>query len=161
MTEIPQPSETVGQGGDLDSGIVTALHAAGARYTIGLDTRDVDLFLTAFTATARMSVEAEPDGPVASSVRNGHAELAHLPIGLKRFARTHHMLGQHHFWLGADGPQGSVYCTARHLTRGPDRSTDLAMFIRYLDRYALAGDGRWLIASRRVVIDWTELHEVR
>jgi hypothetical protein len=71
------------------------------------------------------------------------------------------MLGQHHFWLGADGPEGSVYCAARHLTRDPAGSADLAMFIRYLDRYAQAADGRWLIASRRVVIDWTERHEVR
>jgi hypothetical protein len=139
MTEAVQHGETVGQGGDLDAEIVSALHAVCARYTIGLDSRD---------------------GPVASSVRHGHRQLAELPTGLRRFSRTHHMLGQHHFWRGADGPEGWVYCTARHLTRGPDASTDLAMFIRYLDRYARAADGRWLIDSRRVVIDWTELHEV-
>jgi hypothetical protein len=160
MTEAVQHGETLGQGGDLDAEIVSALHAVCARYTIGLDSRDVELFLSAFTPAARMSVEAGPGGPVASSVRHGHRQLAELPTGLRRFSRTHHMLGQHHFWRGADGPEGWVYCTARHLTRGPDASTDLAMFIRYLDRYARAADGRWLIDSRRVVIDWTELHEV-
>jgi SnoaL-like domain len=161
MSETIRHGETVGQGGDLDAGIARALQTACARYAIGLDTRDAELFLSAFTPAARMSVEAEPDGPVASSVRQGHRQLAELPTGLRRFTRTHHMLGQHHFWLGANGPEGSVYCTARHLTRGPAGSTDLAMFIRYLDCYAQAADGRWLIASRRVVIDWTELNEVR
>lgn len=161
MTEMIQHGEAVGPGGDLSADIVSALHAACARYTIALDTRNVELFLTAFTPTARLSVEAGPDGPVTSSVRHGHEQLAQLPIGLTRFTRTHHMLGQHHFWLGSEGPEGWVYCAARHLTRGAGGSTDLAMFIRYLDQYAQADDGRWLIASRRVVIDWTELREVR
>jgi SnoaL-like domain len=153
--------EVVGTGGDLDAETIAALRVPCARYTIGLDTRDVELFLSAFTDDARMTVEPEPGSPVEPRVRHGHAEIAALPTGLNRFARTHHMLGQHHFWMGTDGPEGLVYCAARHLSHGEDGSrTDLAMFIRYLDQYAQAADRGWLIASRRVIIDWTESHEV-
>jgi hypothetical protein len=150
-----------GPGRELDADSVTALHVPCARYAMGLDNRDVELFLSAFTEAAQLAVEADPSGPVQPRVWHGHDEIATLPPGLNRFAHTHHMLGQHLFWMGADGPQGSIYCAARHLSRSEGgRSTDLAMFIRYLDSYAKATDGGWLIASRRVVIDWTELHEV-
>lgn len=154
-------ADIVGLRGDVDAHTVSLLSAACARYAIGLDERDEKLFLSAFTMTARCAVEADAADSFPSTVRVGHAEIAPLPSRLERYSKTHHMLGQHHFWMGADGPEGAVYCTARHLTRDPSGDTDLVMFIRYLDRYALSTDGHWLIDSRRVVIDWTEEHRVR
>jgi ketosteroid isomerase-like protein len=140
----------------LDPDTVNALRSTAARYASGLDNRDTALFLSAFAPDATFAVEAEPGAPVSPSVRHGHAELAALPQGLRRYARTHHMLGQHDYALTSSGVTGCVYCTARHLSRGGAQDAGIAMFIRYLDEYVPAGDGQWLIRARRVVIDWTQ-----
>jgi hypothetical protein len=140
-----------------DPVVQEALRSAAVRYTLGLDTRDVALFLSAFTEDATLAVRAEPGGAVRPSVRRGHQDLAALPEGLRRFAKTHHMLGQHHYSADGSGVRGEVYCTARHLRIADDGRSDVVMVIRYLDEYAPAdGGATWLIRSRDVVVEWTE-----
>jgi hypothetical protein len=140
-----------------DPAVQEALRSAAVRYTLGLDTRDVALFLSAFTPDATLAVRAEPGAQVRPSVRKGHQDLAVLPEGLRRFAKTHHMLGQHHYSTDGSRVRGEVYCTARHLRIADGGRTDVVMIIRYLDEYAPADDGvTWLIRSREVVVEWTE-----
>jgi SnoaL-like domain len=51
---------------------------------------------------------------------------------------------------------GEVYCIAHHLRGDAAETTDLAVYIRYLDRYRQDPGGRWLIESRQGVFLWTE-----
>lgn len=134
-----------------------ALRSAGARYALGADQRDVDLFLSAFAPDGVLETYGAGE---QSTRRQGHAELSEVPGILSRFTSTHHLVGQQEFEVSDDGSAatGWVYCTARHLTRGADGTggTDLAMFIRYRDEYVPAGDGRWVLKHRKVNVDWTE-----
>jgi SnoaL-like domain len=134
-----------------------ALRSVAARYALGADLGDVDLFLSAFAPDAVLQT---CQGGELSRGFHGHEELSKVPGIVGRYASTHHMLGQQEFEVSDDGTAatGWVYCTARHLTRGDDGrgGTDLAMFIRYRDSYVPAAGGRWVLKHRTVNIDWTE-----
>jgi hypothetical protein len=137
--------------------LLDALRSAGARYALGADLRDVPLFLSAFAPEAVLEVYYDGDSAAPSRVMRGHEELSQVPARLGRYQRTHHMLGQQEFSVSASTATGWVYCTARHLEVDDDgRRRDLAMFIRYRDQYLPADDGRWLLANRKVLVDWTE-----
>lgn len=134
-----------------------ALRSVGARYALGADTRDADLFVSAFAPDGVL--ETYRGGQPGRTFR-GHDELGKVPGRLGHYTRTHHMLGQQEFEVrdDASAATGYVYCTARHLTRGADGTggTDLVMVVLYNDEYVPAGDGRWVLQHRKVNIEWTE-----
>ena len=75
--------------------------------------------------------------------------------GSARF--LHHSLGQSLFEVDGDRATGETYFSF-HMATGPDL---LFQGIgRYVDVFARV-DGRWLIAQRTVVTEWTGQHQVR
>ena len=135
-----------------------AIQDLAYRYAAGVDRRDRSLFLSAFHPDATLTVvRADPGGVERVFVRTGHDELGAIPELITRYAKTFHFVGNHHCVLhGEDEASGEVYCTAHHLDSDLGGGTDHIMLIRYQDTYRRGSDGQWLIASRRLVVDWTE-----
>ena len=132
------------------------LRDLAARYAAGADRRDGALFASAFVPDGRLRVFDPADAAEPRSERVGRAALAEVPALLDRYDHTFHLLGQARYDLdhAGDAATGEVYCLAHHRRGGPPAST-LVMHIRYRDRYRRA-DGRWGIADRQVLVDWTE-----
>lgn len=59
--------------------------------------------------------------------------------------------------LDGDSASGETYCLVQHLHDRDGVRTLLVTAIRYLDRF-IRVDGRWLIADRKLIIDWTDQH---
>jgi hypothetical protein len=132
------------------------------RYAAGVDRRDQNLFLSAFHPDATLTViRTDPEGVEQVFVRTGHDELGAIPEVITRYAKTFHFVGNHHVVLNGDEASGEVYCTAHHLDSDGGGATDYIMLIRYQDTYRRGPDGEWLIASRRLVVDWTETHRAQ
>ncbi len=117
------------------------------------------MFLSAFRAeaTLRVSRSGTEAGELVSSF-TGHDELGRIPALITRYARTFHLVGNHLYDIQGDEATGEVYCSAHHLTSGPNGDTDYVMLIRYQDRYRRDPEGQWLISDRGVVVDWNEIH---
>lgn len=136
-----------------------AIRDLAYRYAAGVDRRDRNVFLSAFHPEATLTVvRNDPDGVEQVFVRTGHDELGTIPELIARYAKTFHFVGNHHCVLNGEEATGEVYCTAHHLNSDLGGGTDHIMLIRYQDTYRRDRDGQWLIASRRLVVDWTEDH---
>ena len=139
-----------------------AVQELSYRYAAGVDRRDESLFLSAFHPDATLTIRrARPDGKEKIIVRTGHDELRTIPQLIARYTKTFHFVGNHRCDFAGDVATGEVYCTAHHLDVGPEGDTDHVMFIRYQDVYRRDAEGHWLIASRGLVVDWTETHAVQ
>ena len=139
-----------------------AIRDLAYRYAAGVDRRDQSLFLSAFHPDATLTiVRNDLDGVERVVVRTGYDELRTIPELITRYDKTFHFVGNHHCVLNGDEATGEVYCTAHHLNSEPHGGRDHVMLIRYQDDYRRGSDGQWLIASRRLVVDWTEEHPAR
>jgi ketosteroid isomerase-like protein len=140
---------------DISSAIPhTELEALSRRYAAAVDSRDRAALLAVFTPDATLRVERLGREP---SVMTGHDEIERVIAIVSRWPRTAHLVGQGLFVVESTAAVGEVYCTANHFGGGetvPGRNH--VMHIRYLDRYVLAGDGRWRITERTVAVDATE-----
>ena len=87
--------------------------------------------------------------------------LREIPHLIARYTKTFHFVGNHRIERAGDIATGEVYCTAHHLAVEPEGVRDHVMFIRYQDVYRRDSAGQWLIASRRLVVDWTDTHAVQ
>jgi uncharacterized protein (TIGR02246 family) len=131
-----------------------AIRALCERYAQAVDDGDAAGFVSVFT----------PDGHLVSNFGggethyNGREELAEVPRLAKAVApTTMHFIGNHLAEIRGDAATGITYCSAHHLR---DDRSNLVMMVRYLDRYVRGDDGEWLIADRRVNVDWTETRQV-
>jgi len=132
----------------------TELEALSRRYAAAVDRRDPAALLAVFTPDATLRVERPGREP---SVMTGHDEIEGVIALVSRWQRTAHLIAQGLFVVEGTDAVGEVYCTANHFGDGerqPGRNH--VMHIRYLDRYLLAGDGRWRIAQRTVAVDAIE-----
>jgi ketosteroid isomerase-like protein len=131
-----------------------------ARYALACDQRDAQVYISVFTPDARLLVcnGSEPDDPTTTIA--GHAELAQVTTMLARYDQTLHLVGQSVYEVGGDTATGVVYCVANHIRSTHDGATNHVMYIRYHDDYRLEANRTWLIATRRVLIDWTETRPI-
>ncbi|WP_250005049.1 nuclear transport factor 2 family protein [Actinoplanes sp. M2I2] len=74
---------------------------------------------------------------------------------MTRYAVTTYLNGQSTVAVDGESATGETYCLAHHLYERDGVRTLLIMAIRYLDTFVRTGRG-WLIADRRLVIDWTD-----
>lgn len=133
------------------------LRSLALAYAQGADRRDADRYVSAFHPDAVLNVHTPADHVNPDRVRRGHEELRRIPEMLGRYVATFHMIGQSTYDIGETRATGEVYCMARHLRdNGDGTATDHVMFIRYQDVYTPNADGEWKIATRAVVVDWTE-----
>jgi uncharacterized protein (TIGR02246 family) len=130
-----------------------AIRALCERYAQAVDAGDSVGFASLF----------RPDGHLVSNFGgrdnhyNGREELAHIPGRAKGTApTTMHFIGNHLAEIHGDTATGLTYCVAHHLR---DDRSNLVMMVRYLDQYVRGTDGNWLIADRRVNVDWTETRQ--
>jgi hypothetical protein len=69
---------------------------------------------------------------------------------LPHFTATHHFVADPLIRVYGDTAQADTYCQAHHIAD----DNDMVLSLRYLDRFERRG-GRWLIARRVCVFDWT------
>ena len=127
-------------------------------YARGADRRDAALEASAFAADGEVEVyEGGPDGHEPIQRVRGRDELVRT-FGelIERYEATTYLNGQSSVrFRTADEAEGETYCVALHLLQDGDERFLLTMSIRYLDRF-VKENGRWAIASRRLVFDWTD-----
>lgn len=126
-------------------------------YARHADRRDPQRQAAVFTEDARVTLFAgDPDSrPPIDEVR-GRARLVETFRGLMaRYDVTTYFNGQFTVTVDGDSATGETYCLAHHLHDKAGVRTLLVMAIRYLDTFART-DGGWLIADRRLIIDWTD-----
>ncbi len=143
-----------------ESDVRVALRSLAERYASAVDRRDADTLLGAFHPDATLGVYSASDPDTPLNRRTGHQGIGGIPAALEVYARTFHLLGQSVYDIGEGVATGEVYCVAHHLIPNRHGGTDRVMFIRYEDTYSPAVDGAWKIATRRVVVQWTETRAV-
>jgi hypothetical protein len=133
--------------------IAEALRQATAQYAAAVDQRDTELFLDAFLPEGELHIVREDAAPAHL---HGSGELSRVIASISRYHHTHHQLGQSRFWQAGEQVQGETYCTARHVSGEQDALRQMTMFIRYRDVFRPGEDSRWRIATRHVLVDWTQ-----
>jgi uncharacterized protein (TIGR02246 family) len=128
------------------------------RYAHHADRRQPRQQADVFAPDATVLVyEGDPNltGPVQTV--SGREQLATTFAGLiARYDATTYLNGQSN--IEQTGPAtavGETYCMAFHLLHEEGERVLLTMSIRYLDSFAKT-DGVWLIAERKLIIDWTD-----
>jgi hypothetical protein len=128
------------------------------RYAHHADRRQPRQQADVFAPDATVLVyEGDPNltGPVQTV--SGREQLATTFAGLiARYDATTYLNGQS--TIEQTGPAtavGETYCMAFHLLHEEGERVLLTMSIRYLDSFAKT-DGVWLIAERKLIIDWTD-----
>ena len=101
-----------------------AIQALPLRYASGVDRRDRQVFLSAFSAEATLRAFCSgTEGDEIVSTFTGHQELGRIPALITRYTRTFHLVGNHLYDIQGDEATGEVYCSAHHLTSGPNGDT--------------------------------------
>jgi hypothetical protein len=135
-----------------------AMRSLSSRYAAGVDRRDLELFLSAFHPDASLITYRSTGAEPSAHRMVGHEELGRVIELIGTYRKTFHLVGQGRYAIGEGGATGEVHCVAHHITSDGAGWKDRTMYIRYQDEYRPGGgDGEdWKIASRAVVVDWTE-----
>jgi len=84
-----------------------------------------------------------------------------LPIMKDSFVSSWHATHQQTIHLEGDRATGETYCAGRHLQKGGYADNQvMTLIIRYRDTFTRTADG-WRIASRKEVVDWTEISTIQ
>jgi ketosteroid isomerase-like protein len=120
------------------------------------DRRDARGQMDLFTEDTRFQVFYDLTSEEPSQELHGRESLAPVFADLGQYAVTMHFNGQSTIVLDGDQATGESYCLAHHLTVAQDgQRTLMTASIRYLDQFARQ-DGRWLFASRRLMVNWID-----
>lgn len=123
-----------------------------ARYCRGVDRRDFALVRSCYHDGA-VDHHTGFTGPVEEYIE-------WIRRGLAQFAMTQHLVGQQLIELYGDVARCETYGMASHWS-GPDAGepADVTTGFRYVDRMERR-DGRWAIAERYAIRDWTRVDGV-
>lgn len=133
------------------------IRALAARYAIGADQGNAEMFRGVFLPDARLIVFRAPEMNTPWNAMSGHAEIGRVPsILAERYTRTFHFLGQSVYDIGPSEATGLVYCLAHHFTAVNHGGTNYVMHMQYRDIYRRNDKGEWKIAERRAEIHWTD-----
>ena len=125
------------------------IHDVLKRYVRAVDRADADLMVSCY----------HDDGVDDHGMFRGPArEFAEFVCGerSKRYEATHHFIGSPNIHLEGESAFVDTYCIA-HQISVPDEAGqrfDYTIGLRYVDRFERRA-GRWLIAHRTAVFDWT------
>jgi hypothetical protein len=136
-----------------------AVRALALAYAHHADRREPELLATLFEPDGVLRMVRRDDEGNAV-VSRGRRHIASAVGGLRRFATTYHLVGNHLVDLAGDEATGEVYCVAHHITEQDGLRTDFVMFIRYRDRYRCRED-HWSFAERETYVEWTEERALR
>lgn len=133
-----------------------ALADLAGRYAAAVDARDAAALTELFTPDA---VLVQPPALVrrgrGAEVSGAEAVVAAVLGATAHLHSTHHAVGQQVLDVGEDTATGQTYCLAHHVYAGKDGFRDNSLALRYQDEYRRV-DGRWLLARRRLVVDFAE-----
>ena len=122
-----------------------AIREVVSSYCRGVDRLDLDLVRSAYHPDA-VDHHTGFDGGVDDFVRWLGGNLQHLTGSM-------HMMGNHHVeFVGADRAISETYCNAAHW--GEHERLNFTTGVRYIDLMERR-EGRWAIAERWAVREWT------
>lgn len=132
-------------------------HELAGRYARAVDERDRRALAALFAPEATFTLPPALNGTSEPSTISGAEAVAEAVVGA-----VSHLIATRHevFQVVIDGAAGSTYCTAHHLYSRDERVRDNRVALRYLDRFAPAGDS-WVFESRELVVDFSEDVPVR
>lgn len=125
------------------------IHDVLKRYVRAVDRADAELMVSCY----------HDDGFDDHGMFRGSArDFAEFVCGerSKRYEATHHFIGSPNIRIDGKSAFVDTYCIA-HQISAPDEAGhrfDYMVGLRYVDRFERR-DGRWLIALRTAVFDWT------
>lgn len=122
-----------------------------ARLCRGVDRADEELVASCYTADS-----VDRHGAFEGTGREFARYICHESPVSSDARFLHHSLGQSLFDVDGDRATGETYFNF-HMATGPD--TLFHGIGRYVDVFARV-DGKWLIAERTVVTEWTGQHQV-
>lgn len=127
------------------------------RYAVAVDQRAPAALAALFTTDAEFVRPPELTRGAGEVTTAGADTVAQAILGATaHLIRTHHAVHQVVVDVAGDTAAGVVYCLAHHLYSDRDgQGRDHAVAIRYRDSYRRVS-GRWLIARRELVVDFTE-----
>jgi hypothetical protein len=121
------------------------------------DRRDAEGQKALFTEDTHFVVYMEGEGTEPTQELNGREALTPVFDDLNRYEATTHFNGQSTVGLDGDRATGESYCLAHHLFTEDGERRLMVASLRYLDTFVKT-DGVWLIAERKLYVDWTETH---
>jgi hypothetical protein len=138
---------------------VAALRRLADEYSRGVDTRDGARFASVFSPGGVLAVyEPGNEGGEPSLTYTGTEELTTVVGLVDNWNTTMHLMANHVVEIDGDTAEGLVYGLTFHYKDGADpaaKGEDTLMVMHYRDQYVHA-DGRWWIARRDVLRQWTE-----
>ena len=120
-----------------------------ARYTIALDTRNLEMLRTVFTG------DAEFDFGIYGAGKGLEWFTAFTKAGMDACKATYHLLGQSVVEINGEVAHGQTYLVAQHIGLGDWDGELYTVGGWHIDQFALTELG-WRIAHRRVVVVWTQ-----
>ena len=107
-----------------------------------------------FTRDTHFVVYMNAKDPKPSQELHSRDALAPVFADLNQYDATTHFVGQSTiFALTGDRATGEAYCLAHHVTIDGGKRRLMLASLRYLDTF-VKRDGEWLIAERRLYVDW-------
>jgi hypothetical protein len=113
-----------------------------------------------FTRDTRFVIYMDGPGSEPTQVLDGREFLTPVFEALNQYESTQHFNGQSTIVLDGDRGTGESYCIAHHLFTKEGERTLMVAHLRYEDTFTKA-DGVWLLAERRLYVDWIETRASR
>ncbi|MBI4299677.1 MAG: nuclear transport factor 2 family protein [Chloroflexi bacterium] len=124
-----------------------AIHDVIMRYCHGIDQRDMDLVRSCYIPDA-YDDHGRFKGTGIDNI------IAFFVAALKPYSATMHFIGNELIEVHGDTADSEAYCVAYHRTVNGEETRDIAVGLRYVDKF-VRRDGRWLIAERVVKPIWS------
>lgn len=132
---------------------IASLRRLVDEYALAVDGRDATGFADLFEDDGVLAVyEAGEDVP--SIEYAGRVRLEEVVQLIAAFDATMHVMANHVVDIDGDEATGRVYALCHHLQEQDGKGEDTLMLLHYRDRY-VRRDGRWRIARRDVLRQWT------
>lgn len=130
------------------------LRALIDEYAFHADSRNYDAWAQTFTPDGTVSCfNPGEDTPFVGAT--GHADIAAMLHGNDAYARTFHLMANHHITIDGDTGSGYTYGQAHHVLADDPDTEAYVWLIRYADQYAKT-DAGWKFSSREIRIQFIQ-----
>jgi len=119
------------------------------------DRRDAKGQMSLFTKDTHFVVFMDAKSEKPSMEFNRQEDLAPVFDELNKYEVTTHFIGQSTVILDGDRATGETYCIAHHVSASEGKRTLFIASLRYYDVFTKV-EGKWLIAERKIMVDWTD-----
>ena len=123
------------------------------------DRRDAKRQMSLFTENTHFLVFMDARSEKPSMELNRREDLAPVFDELNKYEVTTHFMGQSTVVLDGDRATGETYCIAHHVSASEGKRTLFIASLRYYDVFAKV-EGKWLIAERKLMVDWTDTRPI-